>query len=56
MTRTIFALLALALALPGCFLPAAPCGAHDAGSSDAYEAPMISPRSTVIALARWIAA
>lgn len=38
MTRPIFALLALAL--PGCFLPAAPWGAHDAGApSDAYAAP-----------------
>lgn len=42
MTRPIFALLALAL--PGCCLPDAPCPAHDAGvSSDAYasDAPFV---------------
>jgi hypothetical protein len=39
MNRSIFALLALGL--PGCFLPAAPCPDHDAGAdapSDAFEA------------------
>jgi hypothetical protein len=42
MTRTIFALLALGL--PGCFLPAAPCPTHDAGAlSDAFasDAPFV---------------